>query len=69
MNLLRHDIKEIHSVEDITDAFTKHAGYTPDESFLSVDMTYDCYGMVVREKQSFWESDFKKAKEAGYFLK
>ena len=68
MNLLEHYIKEVHSVVDITDEFTKQCGYIPKEAFLEVDLTYNCYGVEKREKVSFWKSNFENAKEAGYFL-
>lgn len=68
MNVLEHYVKEIHSVEDITEKFVKHCGYQPEEPLLEVDMTYDCYGIIEREKKTFWKSNFEKAKEEGYFM-
>lgn len=68
MNLLEHYIVEVHSVTDMTDDFEKHTGYRPDEPFLRVDLTYDCYGVIRRKEESFWKSSFEKAKEAGYYL-
>lgn len=68
MNLLEHYIKEIHSIIDITDRFIKHCGYKPDESLLEIDLTYDCYGSVKREKVTFWKSNFEEVKKRGYFM-
>lgn len=67
MNLLEHYIKEIHSVRDITEEFTGHCARKPKEPLLEVDLTYDCYGIVTREKKTFWKSDFENAKKEGYF--
>ena len=68
MNLIEHYIKEIHSVTDITEEFSKTCGYTPQEPLLSVDLTYDCYGLVKRKTETFWKSNFEEIKKNGYFL-
>ena len=68
MNLLEHYIKEIHSARDITEEFAEHCGYEPDEPLFEVDLTYDCYGIVTREKRTFWKSDFENVKKEGYFM-
>lgn len=68
MNLLEHHIIEVHSVNDITNDFTKHCGYIPEEPYLEIDMTYDCYGIVKRCKQRFWKSNWDAVKKQGYFL-
>lgn len=68
MNLLEHYIKEIHSVNDITNQFIKSCGYEPAESLLEVDMTYNCYGVIERNKKTFWKSDFEEVKKHGYFM-
>ena len=54
MNLLKHHIKEIHSISDITDRFIKRCGYEPNEALLEVDLTYDCYGVIKRKKETFF---------------
>ena len=68
MNLLEHYIKEIHSVKDITNKFTERTGYVPDEPLLQVELTYDCYGVVKRTAETFWQSNFERAKKQGYFM-
>ena len=68
MNLLEHYIKEIHSVTDITSKVIERCGYEPSEPLLEVDLTYDCYGVVMRNKRIFRESDFEIAKKQGYFM-
>lgn len=68
MNLLEHYIIEIHSVKDITNEFTEHFGYVPNEPLLEVDLTYDCYGVVERCKTTFWKSNFDRVKNEGYFM-
>lgn len=68
MNLLKHYIKEIHSISDITDRFIKRCGYEPDEALLEVDLTYDCYRVIKRKKEIFWKSNFEEARKCGYFM-
>ena len=46
MNLLEHYIKEIHSVQDVSDKFEKTTGNKPKEPLYEVDVTFDCYGVV-----------------------
>lgn len=68
MNLLEHCIQEIHSVTDITEEYIKRTGRKPKEPLYDVDLTYGCYGTVKREKRHFFKSEFKQAKENGYFM-
>lgn len=68
MNLLEHYIIEVHSVTDCTEEFEKHAGYKPEEPFLIVDLTYDCYGQKERKTVSFFQSAFEEAKRKGYYM-
>ncbi len=68
MNLLEHYIKKIHSVKNITQDFVKHCGYEPEEDLYEVDLTYDCYGMEKRTKTTFWESNFERVKQCGYYM-
>ena len=64
MNLLEHKIIEIHSVKDVTSAFVEHCGYNPDEPLLTVNLTFDCYGLRKTKDVTFWQSTFEKVKEA-----
>ena len=68
MNLLEHYIKEIHSVQDISDEYKKAIGHKPKELLYEVDVTFDCYGVVERMKKIMSKSEFEQAKKQGYFL-
>ena len=68
MNLLEHYIKEIHSVQDISDKYENAIRHKPKEPLYEVDVTFDCYGVVTRNKRIFRESDFEIAKKQGYFM-
>ena len=68
MNLLEHYIKEIHSVQDISDKYEKATRYKPKEPLYEVDVTVDCYGVVERTRKIMSKSDFEQAKKQGYFL-
>ena len=68
MNLLEHYIKEIHSVQDVSDKFEKATGHKPKEPLYEVDVTVDCYGVVERTRKIMSKSDFEQAKKQGYFL-
>lgn len=68
MNLLEHYIKEIHSVEDVTERFKENVGYYPKERYFEVDMTYACYGVTERSKRMMFQTEWEQAKESGYFM-
>ena len=68
MNLLEHYIKEIHSVQDVSDKYEKAIRHKPKEPLYEVDVTFDCYGVVERKRIIMSKSDFKQAKKQGYFL-
>lgn len=68
MNLLEHYIKEIHSVQDVSDKFEKATGGEPKEPLYEVDVTFDCYGVVERDTRFMDKSEFEQAKKQGYFL-
>ena len=68
MNLLEHYIKEIHSVQDVSDKFEKATGLKPKEPLHEVDLTVDCYGGVERDRRFMDKSEFEQAKKQGYFL-
>ena len=40
MNLLEHYIKEIHSVQDVSDKYEKAIGHKPKEPLYEVDVTF-----------------------------
>ena len=68
MNLLEHYIKEIHSVEDVSDKYEKAIGHKPKEPLYEVDVTVNCYGVVERMRKFMSKSDFEQAKKQSYFL-
>ena len=68
MNLLEHYIKEIHSVQNISDKYEKVIGHKPKEPLYEVDVTVDCYGVVERMKKIMSKSALEQAKKQGYFL-
>ena len=68
MNLLEHYIKEIHSVQDVSDKFERAIGHKPKEPLYEVDVTFDCYGVVERTRKIMNKSEFEQAKNQGYFL-
>ena len=68
MNLLEHYIKEIHSVQDVSDKFEKATGSKPKEPWYEVDVTVNCYGAVERKRKFISKSEFEQAKKQGYFL-
>lgn len=62
MNMIEHHILEIHSEEDVTKMFEEKLGFPPKEPLLDVELTYDCYGQVVREKRYFFQTEWEVAK-------
>ena len=68
MNLLEYYIKEIHSVQDVSNKFEKETGHEPKEPLYEVDVTVDCYGVVERKRKFMSKSEFANAKKQGYFL-
>ena len=68
MNLLEHYIKEIHSVQDVSDKFEKATESELKEPLYEVDVTFDCYGVVERTRKIMSKSEFEQAKKQGYFL-
>ena len=68
MNLLEHYIKEIHSVQDVSNKFEKATGGEPKEQLYEVDITVNCYGVVERKRKFMSKSEFEQAKKQGYFL-
>ena len=68
MNLLEHYIKEVHSIDDVTNKFEQKNGYPPNEPLLKVDLTYDCYGVTERDTRHFFKSEWETAIVKGYFM-
>ena len=68
MNLLEYYIKEIHSVQDVSDNFARATGHKPKDPLYEVDITVNCYGVVERKRELMSKSEFEQAKKQGYFL-
>ena len=68
MNLLEHYIKEIHSVQDISEKYENAIRHKPKEPLYEVDITVDCYGVVERMRKIMNKSEFEQTKKQGYFL-
>ena len=68
MNLIEHYIKEIHSVQDVSNKFEEATGRKPKEPLYEVDITVNCYGVVERTRKFMSKSEFEQAKKQGYFL-
>ena len=68
MNLLEHYIKEIHSVQDVSDKYERAIRQKPKEPLYEVDVTVDCYGVVERTRKIMSKSALEQAKKQGYFL-
>ena len=67
MNLLEHYIKDIHSVQDVSDKFVRATGSKPKEPLYEVDITVDCYGVVERTRKIMSKSEFEQAKNKVIF--
>lgn len=67
MNLLEHYIKEIHEVCEVV---KKHKDGTEEFLYLLIDVTYDCYGRINRDKNHYVKNyaELEKIKEKGYYL-
>lgn len=64
MNILEHYIVEIHSVKPYTEEWTKEF---PDNKFVEVDCTSDCWGSVERLTHIWTVKELDKHKEQGYY--
>ena len=68
MNLLEHYIKEVHSIDDVSNKFEEKNGYPPDEPLLRIILTYDCYGRIHTTTCYFPKSKWEETKKQGYFM-
>lgn len=65
MNLLEHYIIEVHSIVDLTHKVTC---IKSDTKYLEVDVSYDCYGIVERNKLILTQDEWDYILERGYFM-
>lgn len=68
MNLLEHYIKEIHSIQDVTNRFMENVGHMPHEPLYKIDLTYNCYGKIERDVKHFFKTEWEDVREKGYFM-
>ena len=68
MNLVENYIKKIYSEEDITEKYREQIKKELSEKLIQVDIEYNCYGSVRRDKMTFLQSMWEEAKRKGYFL-
>lgn len=62
MNLIECHIVKIHSEEPTA------SEWFDDGYYISVDVTYNCYGNVTRGKHNFSKDDWEKVKKQGFWL-
>ncbi len=65
MNLLEHYIEEVHSIVPCTAEWTKEL---PEQNFLSVDVTYNCYGVIERTTRVFEIEEWDITQKRGYWM-
>lgn len=68
MNLLKHYIKEVYSVEDITNKFKEKVGYSPKEPIRKVKMRVNCYGREEDTEHTFFLNEWEEAQKQGYYM-
>lgn len=68
MNLIESYIQEIYSVEDVTAAFENAIGTRCQQRTFLVRMRVDCYGCVEDVEKVFYESEWEKVKQQGFYL-
>lgn len=68
MNLLEHYIKEVYSVEDISNKFEESVGYPPKEPMRKVRMRVNCYGREEDTEHTFFLSEWEEALKQGYYM-
>ena len=68
MNILEHYIEKIYSKKNITEEYRKKVNNSITEKYYVVDIKYDCYGSVSRDKKIMSESEYNDMIEKGYFM-
>lgn len=68
MNLLEHYIKEVYSVEDITEEFKKKVGHSPCRPMVKVNMRVNCYGREEDTESTFFIDEWQEAQQKGYYM-
>lgn len=68
MNILEHYIEKIYSKKDITEEYRKKVNNSITEKYYVVDIKYDCYGSISRDKKIMSKSEYNDMIEKGYFM-
>ncbi len=68
MNLLEHYIKEVYSVEDITEEFKRNVGHEPCRPMVKVKMRVNCYGKEEDAESTFFADEWETAQKQGYYM-
>lgn len=68
MNLLEHYIKEVYSVEDITEEFKRNAGHAPCRPMVKAKMRVNCYGIEEDTESTFFADEWETAQKQGYYM-
>ena len=74
MNLLEHYIKEVISVEDVTEEWENFMrkddpNFVENDPMLKVEMIVSCYSSMIYETiKTLHKSEWDKIKEQGYYM-
>ena len=73
MNLLEHYIKEVISVEDVTEEWEKYMqekypNFIENDPMLEISMIINCYGQTEGTMKMFHKSEWDKIQEQGYYM-
>ena len=73
MNVLEHYIKEVISVEDVTEEWEKYMqekypNFIENDPMLQISMIINCYGQTEGTTKMFHKSQWEKIQEQGYYM-
>ena len=68
MNLLEHYIKDVHSVEDVTEEYEKIVDRKLKQPALKVTVTVNCYGNAKKVTQIFLKNEWEHILKQGFYL-
>ena len=73
MNVLEHYIKEVISVEDVTEEWEKcmqeeDSNFVETDPMLQVAIIVNCYGQTTVTTKMFHKSEWDKIQEQGYYM-
>lgn len=67
MNLLKHYIKEVYSVEDVSERF-KNVWKSTNRPMVEIKMRVNCYGVEEDVKTVFFDDEWSEAYEKGFYM-